>query len=496
MDEDRQPKQPRNSADTPSSPAETDQQSHITDKKVPVESPAYHGKTLSLAGICILNLLLNLCTLFVYSFWGKTRIRRYVTSHISLAKDRFEYTGTGMELFTGFLKALLIYFPIAFALEIPGVNLLALPVLLGLITVAFFLALRYRLSRTRWRGIRFSLGGLVKEYFWLAIKRGFFNIISIGYKIPKSDIMLWTYVANHMKYGEVTFTYNGDYKRLMRVHLITLALCLAAFVGGVSYIAYSSRDVSFGKLYQGYQDARKLDEAKKKRDEEKLEKILEGLFDKENAHQSPVVPYGRFAQAEMPDVSVDDFDSTEDNNNLQDQAYPPMPEAETEKYDCTLKEHRKKFDCLTEDEKKQRLEQIEKYKNIGDFGSFVLKIIGLIYGTIFVIIVARIWYSAALWQEKFRGLKLDGLRFKCSFTGRGLFWLYTSNLLITIGLALTLVGLLFAKPITMQRTLKYYLKNLKIGGDLDALMVEQNKNAKPTGFGDALAADVGFDIGL
>mgnify|MGYP000735854028 CR=1 FL=1 len=132
--------------------------------KVPVFKIGYNGKHGAVFRLHLLNLFLNIITLGIYSFWGKTRIRRYITSHISLANDQFEYTGTGKELLFGALKALVIFVPIVICLSIPVVNLIALPIFWGVISLAIYLALRYRLSRTRWRGIRFSLGGSIKEY--------------------------------------------------------------------------------------------------------------------------------------------------------------------------------------------------------------------------------------------------------------------------------------------------------------------------------------------
>ncbi len=47
--------------------------------------------------------MLNLVTLFFYRFWGRTRVRQYLWGRTSLLGDRFTYTGTGKEMFLGFL---------------------------------------------------------------------------------------------------------------------------------------------------------------------------------------------------------------------------------------------------------------------------------------------------------------------------------------------------------------------------------------------------------
>lgn len=66
----------------------------------------YDGRLGELYVLFIKNLLLTIITLGIYRFWAKTRVRRYLWSHTSLFGDRFEYTGTGKELFLGFLIAL------------------------------------------------------------------------------------------------------------------------------------------------------------------------------------------------------------------------------------------------------------------------------------------------------------------------------------------------------------------------------------------------------
>jgi len=68
----------------------------------------YHGKLGEIYKLWIFNLILSILTLGIYSFWGKTRMRRYLISSCSLVQDRFEYAGHGKELFFGFVKALLV----------------------------------------------------------------------------------------------------------------------------------------------------------------------------------------------------------------------------------------------------------------------------------------------------------------------------------------------------------------------------------------------------
>lgn len=430
--------------------------------KPPVTKFVYLGNAGSLFGIFIVNLLLSICTLGIYSFWGKTRIRRYMTSHLSLNKDRLEYTGTGGELFTGWLKALLIFLPLIVALEIPGVNLIAFPILFGIISVAIYLALRYRLSRTRYRGIAFSLKGSVKTYLWMAIKRALKNIISLGIRIPKSDIVLWTYIANNMHYGVVPFTYTGDYKRLMRVHLLTLLVAILAVILPLVMV-FSSDAISMDKLLAARGRMENI-EARDVGSEKSYNRVVPEVGD-DQVPQPEAKPNPQATQ-----------DVTAPSAPIYD--YPPYGDVETRTITPASSAEKAAADVPVSDE------------NMKNMTWALTKIVCAFYGGILIAVIARLWYAAALWQERFRTLSLNGIRFKCSITGGGLLKLYAGNIFlasITLGLA---------KPLILQRTLKFYIDNLKIGGHIDQLAIEQSKDAKTSGTGDALAADVGFDLGL
>ena len=82
----------------------------------------FAGQPWSLAGLGFYNTLLTLLTLGVYSFWGRTEVRRRLWSMVRLNGEPLEYTGTGKELFLGFLFAMGVVF---------------LPAMLFLLAIAF-----------------------------------------------------------------------------------------------------------------------------------------------------------------------------------------------------------------------------------------------------------------------------------------------------------------------------------------------------------------------
>jgi hypothetical protein len=70
--------------------------------------PVYDGRLGELYAIYLRHIVLMLLTFGWSRFWGRTRLRRYVWSHLAVLGDRFEYRGRGRELLIGFLLALLM----------------------------------------------------------------------------------------------------------------------------------------------------------------------------------------------------------------------------------------------------------------------------------------------------------------------------------------------------------------------------------------------------
>ncbi|MGH1376016.1 MAG: YjgN family protein [Alphaproteobacteria bacterium] len=202
--------------------------SKITPKKTKKNSGehlSYDGQIGALYKLFILDFFMRIITLGIYSFWGKTRLRKYIASCYSLGEDRFEYTGTGGELFKGFLKVLpiivILFAPVAFAEFYPILALFYIPIIYCF-GIAIYGAARYRYSRTRWRGIRGYVGGSTIGYANLSFGRLFLNIITLGFAIPSSDIKKHKYIMDNTYFGSVNAEFNGNSRVLMGAHIKSL----------------------------------------------------------------------------------------------------------------------------------------------------------------------------------------------------------------------------------------------------------------------------------
>lgn len=116
--------------------------------------------------IWIVNLLLTVATLGIYSAWAKTRRLQYFYRNTRLAGASFDFRGDPKAILRGRLLAVLVLGAYQYAF---GFSLRA-----GVVTVALLLAglpfmmrsaLRFRLGNTWYRGLPFGFAGGIKEAY-------------------------------------------------------------------------------------------------------------------------------------------------------------------------------------------------------------------------------------------------------------------------------------------------------------------------------------------
>jgi uncharacterized membrane protein YjgN (DUF898 family) len=209
---------------------------------VPSQQFAYDGRLGELFGIFFVNLLFSIITLGFYRFWAKTRMRRYIWSRVSLDGDAFEYTGTGGELFIGFLFVIGIFFVatvLKAVIDLTSPPDSPLPLVAGLlfalaivylIFVARYAAQRYRLTRTLWRGIRGGMTGSAWAWGFKAMLFGVLTAITFGFAGPWAQMRLLDDRMNNSYFGDAKAELHSSSVPLYVAFLIGIAI---AFIGTI-----------------------------------------------------------------------------------------------------------------------------------------------------------------------------------------------------------------------------------------------------------------------
>ena len=192
---------------------------------------SFHGDGGTLFGIHLVNTFLTLVTLGVYFFWGRVKLRKYLWGQLEFDGDRLSYHGTGKETFLGWLKAALFFgIPYLLASHLPrwmGAKpkwvivggVVASLLFLWFIPIAIVGTRRYRLSRTAWRGIRFSFRGHWKNYLPIFWGGGLLNALTLGFYIPFFDAKRDKFLVSQSYVGNKNFDYDGKGEGLFKSFL-------------------------------------------------------------------------------------------------------------------------------------------------------------------------------------------------------------------------------------------------------------------------------------
>jgi uncharacterized membrane protein YjgN (DUF898 family) len=210
---------------------------------------AWQGNPWRLVGPCLFNAVMTLITVGIYSFWGRTEIRKRLWSSVRLDGEPLVYHGTGLELFKGFLGALvLVLLPlflvgatmvIAYGQASPNwafyqLALLAVvyPVLKSLAT---YRARSYRLARTTWRGVHGSVTGSSAEFAFLSWATSLLYPLTLGWIAPWRALYIQRFLIGDTMLGDRSLHLGGSTPRLyLRFGLLwfaTVAIIAVAALG-------------------------------------------------------------------------------------------------------------------------------------------------------------------------------------------------------------------------------------------------------------------------
>jgi len=201
--------------------------------------------------IAATNALLIICTLGIYRFWAAARQRRYLWSRTHFIDDHLEWTGTGREMFFGFLIVIAVLAPffLFFQFALPAllargktdeafsIFLLFYVALVYLGGFARFRALRYRLSRTWWHGIRGGSDSPGWKYGAEYFGRLFLSGLTLFIAWPWMAVELWNSRWNAMSFGPLNFravlSADGLKGRWALIYLAPLGVLVAGMMAGI-----------------------------------------------------------------------------------------------------------------------------------------------------------------------------------------------------------------------------------------------------------------------
>ncbi len=197
--------------------------------------------------IVLRGAVLLMFTLGLYRFWLATDIRRFLWANTEIAGRSLEYDGSAVELLRGFLVAIALILPIytvffITVLDFGGYGTLmtasAVLVLIFLSQYGIYLARRYRLTRTVFRGLRFHQTGSALHYSICAVWWWGWTVLTFGFAYPFTRAALERFRMRNTFYGDLQGRFEGKGSYLfVRGFLMWLAVLIPGLVTLVALLS-------------------------------------------------------------------------------------------------------------------------------------------------------------------------------------------------------------------------------------------------------------------
>lgn len=193
--------------------------------------PVFSGRAGEYFGIWIVNVLLSILTLGIYSAWAKVRTERYFYGNTRIAGSPFEYLADPVRILVGRLIAYAVVAVLVLTSHfMPLLYFVVLLAIFALMPVIVFLALRFRARYSAWRGLRFAFTGTAGQAYGPFMGWTILSWITLTLLYPIMRQRRHAYIVDGHRFGGRRFSFHGGIEAYYPPYLIVLASGIGAFV--------------------------------------------------------------------------------------------------------------------------------------------------------------------------------------------------------------------------------------------------------------------------
>lgn len=199
----------------------------------------FSGAGVEYFKIWIVNILLSIVTLGIYSAWAKVRNKQYFYGNTHIADTTFEYTAEPLKILKGRIIAFVLYIALAFSGHVS-------PILSLVVTVIFLIflpwiivnSLKFNARHTSYRNIPFRFHGTIVGALKVFIGWPILGMLSLGLLFPFAWKKQTQYLTNNHSYSAEPFLFDVHVKEYYKMLLILIGasvvfmIAFAVLVGG------------------------------------------------------------------------------------------------------------------------------------------------------------------------------------------------------------------------------------------------------------------------
>jgi uncharacterized membrane protein YjgN (DUF898 family) len=163
----------------------------------------FTGNTREYFGIWIVNILLTIVTLGIYSAWAKVRRQRYFYGNTHLAGSTFDYHARPIKILIGRIIVLVLLGVYNLTIQVqPVIGLIILVLIILLVPWFVMRGMRFNARVTSYRNVRFDFTGGYWGAFQAYILGTALIYLTGGILAPLASQWMWRYTFNNLRYGD------------------------------------------------------------------------------------------------------------------------------------------------------------------------------------------------------------------------------------------------------------------------------------------------------
>lgn len=505
----------------------------------------FRGRTSEYFGIWIVNLLLSIITLGIYSAWAKVRRKKYFYNNTLIDGVGFDYHASPIAILKGRIIAFVLYLVFVFASGIhPAVSIVLSILLFIAIPWIIVRGLKFNARNSSHRGLRFDFDGSYKDaaLIFLGFPLLFGSIVgltiwgfvaltsewvtalvapllvmaALAFYVPFIMQRQQQFMINHHKFGTTKFDMKAKFKEFLMifVKLFGVLLGISLIIGLISIFAFKN---VMDELKEEFKTSTLLINQTayvqaESTNENQQNLAAQGSVFIKTANTEPINVENEIdtitaqatasdealtaaEQAELDAIESEPSSSADENLSGEDMLKDLSPEERAE-YDKLMKEYEAQAGAYEDDEidgaedkPEETFDPLQTLK-YGALGSLALFAGVLLYLAVIFSFVAYI--KSRVSNLVLNNTHLDHVSFHSNQRMRDLLWIYVSNALVlmfTMG---------FATPWAQIRLAKYRADHLSLLGetDWDKFVGEKKEAAKATGEEIADFFDVDLSFGF
>ncbi len=193
----------------------------------------FSGCTADYFGIWLVNILLSILTLGIWSAWAKVRTLRYFYGNTWVAGGNFDFTATGLTILIGRIIVLVFFGVLSLAslglgMVVPVLgNILPSLILIFLVPWAAIRSLRFNARHTVWRNVTLDYQGSYGQAFVAFVLMPLIATISLGLLAPFAAKVTGRTVINCARLGTARFETDASLGKLYKAFLIAILTGIA-----------------------------------------------------------------------------------------------------------------------------------------------------------------------------------------------------------------------------------------------------------------------------